>query len=698
MRRSLATLGIAVLVAALGWVTPAVRAASGSLRVTIEPYGPDGVTVSNAVAAAVASPAAQAYLAGTRNRLLGWTFPDPVKPERPGAFPAPPDRFEATVYDYTDARTVLVDAAIANPEGATAAVSDLEPPSSFEEFQEAVRVVAADPELGPLIDSGRLVPMRPMPAVGSAHGATGAPHRVVFVGLVSGPDAGLDSRLVGVDMVTQSVSQSSAVAILGCGPFSANQKTTVFGTAGDAVITIKNGQGTTLWQFLVVRPAASSGYYIGSGIELYGVQYKGQSVLWQAHAPIVNVRYDNDSYGPFRDWTYEEGAFQAATKNGETEGIAQTTSAPKTIVESGVDKGNFRGVAVFSSGNEVTLTSELEAGWYRYESQWRFAADGTISSRWGFAATRNWATCSLHIHHVYWRYDFDVHRLDDNVMSRVTWHSVPALRTPFETKSIEVEAHRASSQDVWRVESASGGAWDVVPGISDGTADLYGVADMWALRYHAGQDADGHRPSDSNICMPADITCLWMQTTADITQFVTGENVYQQDVVLWYGAHFVHDISTPEPHVVGPDIQPVVFKPHRPIPRDQLEAYTGMDNLATIVMHEPISGSATFHQVTGVDGGRMPVAFLLQPGRPNPVVDRTVLEFSLPRGGKTTLGVFDVRGRVIATLVNEDLGPGNYRKEWFARDSQGRAVTSGVYYLKLQNESDVRLRRIVVVR
>ncbi len=69
--------------------------------------------------------------------------------------------------------------------------------------------------------------------------------------------------------------------------------------------------GEQLWRFLAVRPAASSGTN-GSGIELRFVGYRGKRVLYRAHVPILNVKYDNDACGPFRDWQNEKGMIQAS--------------------------------------------------------------------------------------------------------------------------------------------------------------------------------------------------------------------------------------------------------------------------------------------------------------------------------------------------------------------------------------------------
>ncbi|HVT16532.1 MAG TPA: LLM class flavin-dependent oxidoreductase [Thermoanaerobaculia bacterium] len=48
---------------------------------------------------------------------------------------------------------------------------------------------------------------------------------------------------------------------------------------------------------------------------------------------------------------------------------------------------------------------------------------------------------------------------------------------------------------------------------------------------------------------------------ANIDKFVNGEPVENQDVVIWYGAHFTHDVKSEPPgefgHIVGPELKPV---------------------------------------------------------------------------------------------------------------------------------------------
>ena len=142
-------------------------------------------------------------------------------------------------------------------------------------------------------------------------------------------------------------------------PRDAAQTTAERGTAGQAWVTVSRGR-TVLWRFLAVRPAASSGRD-GSGLELRYVDYRGRRVLHQAHVPILNVRYDRDACGPYRDWQWQEGTIQATGRN-VAPGFRLCSAPAKTIMQSGSDTGNYLGVgeqtgqAVVTSGSYIPNT------------------------------------------------------------------------------------------------------------------------------------------------------------------------------------------------------------------------------------------------------------------------------------------------------------------------------------------------------
>jgi hypothetical protein len=290
---------------------------------------------------------------------------------------------------------------------------------------------------------------------------------------------------------------------------------------------------------LVVRPSVSSGTR-ASGVELRDVFYRGKSVFKRAHAPILNVKYDNNACGPYRDWQWQEGQFSAIGSD-VAPGVRLTTTPPQTIMESFVDAGNFRGVAIYQdpATGEAQLLSELEAGWYRYISRWEFATDGRIRARFGFDGVNNSCVCNVHHHHVYWRFDFDLASAGRN---RFVEYDTRSFNAPILT---EVKRYRDFLRGrYWSVENIlSGEMIKIEPGHDDGTADVYARGDAWFLRYRATELDDGVNTTGPN------------NTEAKLDDFVNGESLDGQDVVMWYAAHNDHIFDgAPGGHLIGPDL------------------------------------------------------------------------------------------------------------------------------------------------
>jgi hypothetical protein len=76
----------------------------------------------------------------------------------------------------------------------------------------------------------------------------------------------------------------------------------------------------------------------------------------------------------------------------------------------------------------------------------------------------------------------------------------------------------------------------------------------------------------------------------------------------------------------------------------------------------------------------------LQPAYPNPFNPSTSLRFSVPRTMHLTLTVHDVRGRTVATLLDEVVAAGEHTRQWQGADQQGRPVASGLYLVRLSGQ------------
>jgi hypothetical protein len=280
-------------------------------------------------------------------------------------------------------------------------------------------------------------------------------------------------------------------------------------------------------------------------VELRYVEYRGKRILYRAHTPILTAKYDQDRNGPYRDWMYSEVPFNVPARS--TEPILLTSPPVSTINDDGRDEGNYTGVAISVEGDEVVVQSALESAWYRYTSQWRLKADGTLRPRWGFSAVQNPAVCVRHVHHAYWRLDFDIGGSGSNdVLQRVAGSDPPQ----FEPIRREVKFFR-TAESRWRVvNSRDGGCVEITPGPNDLTArgDPYAKGDVWVLRYHGNEIDDGYNGTvDSN--------------GPQLDRFVNGESVGGQDVVFWYAGHLVHHVTEDNPldlgQYVGPEIRPL---------------------------------------------------------------------------------------------------------------------------------------------
>jgi len=88
-----------------------------------------------------------------------------------------------------------------------------------------------------------------------------------------------------------------------------------------------------------------------------------------------------------------------------------------------------------------------------------------------------------------------------------------------------------------------------------------------------------------------------------------------------------------------------------------------------------------------------PNSFALVQNYPNPFNPSTTIEFALPKSAFVTLRVYDLLGRQVGELVNEKLGPGNYRTQW---DASGFA--SGVYFYRLTAGDFVQTRKLLLLK
>ena len=111
-----------------------------------------------------------------------------------------------------------------------------------------------------------------------------------------------------------------------------------------------------------------------------------------------------------------------------------------------------------------------------------------------------------------------------------------------------------------------------------------------------------------------------------------------------------------------------------------------------------------FSEPVGLAGGpaavpAVPAAVLAIEGVvPNPFNPRAVVAFSVPGAGPATLGIYDVRGRLVRTLVDRALAPGRHEATWDGTDDAGRAQAAGTYLARLAQAGRSAVAKLVLAK
>jgi len=114
------------------------------------------------------------------------------------------------------------------------------------------------------------------------------------------------------------------------------------------------------------------------------------------------------------------------------------------------------------------------------------------------------------------------------------------------------------------------------------------------------------------------------------------------------------------------------------------------------------SGTGQFivnNTVTAIEDKKIiPTQFELSQNYPNPFNPTTVINYSLPNNAFVVLKIYDMLGREIKTLVNNEMNAGKYSISWKGEDNNGNKVTSGIYIYKISAGNYSAARKMVVLK
>lgn len=101
----------------------------------------------------------------------------------------------------------------------------------------------------------------------------------------------------------------------------------------------------------------------------------------------------------------------------------------------------------------------------------------------------------------------------------------------------------------------------------------------------------------------------------------------------------------------------------------------------------------SYSNITSIDQKRLPIEYTLYQNYPNPFNPTTMIEYSVSKNVFVTLKIYDLLGREIKTLVNEEKSAGKYKVSF-----DGSETSSGIYIYSLKAGEFYKTRKLLLLK
>ena len=104
----------------------------------------------------------------------------------------------------------------------------------------------------------------------------------------------------------------------------------------------------------------------------------------------------------------------------------------------------------------------------------------------------------------------------------------------------------------------------------------------------------------------------------------------------------------------------------------------------------------TINNELGFKPSLLPTKYYLMSPYPNPFNPSTKIRYGTAYDVNATIKIFDINGRVVRSILDGKISPGNHETEWNGRDDGGNNIPSGMYFIRY-NAGDYRKTQKVVL-
>jgi hypothetical protein len=94
----------------------------------------------------------------------------------------------------------------------------------------------------------------------------------------------------------------------------------------------------------------------------------------------------------------------------------------------------------------------------------------------------------------------------------------------------------------------------------------------------------------------------------------------------------------------------------------------------------------------------LPEHFIVNNAYPNPFNPSTTISYGLPKNTHVKITVYDIRGRLVRTLQDGNQNAGYHRIIWNTQNTNGGAVSSGIYIYRIEAEEFLGVGKLIYLR
>jgi len=196
-------------------------------------------------------------------------------------------------------------------------------------------------------------------------------------------------------------------------------------------------------------------------------------------------------------------------------------------------------------------------------------------------------------------------------------------------------------------------------------------------------------PSNNASSVSVEPTLIWDLIHKEFAGCMGGDSYYYEIEISQYGISIEHQYTYNTTYVLNSILH-------------SDETYDWRVRAWKVDCGTPSDWSSIWHFTTtsgdrpflhGINNSFIPESFTLLQNYPNPFNPVTNIKFSIPRSSFVKINVFDITGKEVTKLVNENMNAGSYTVDFNASD-----LATGVYLYRIDADGFTDVKKMMLIK